>query len=158
MPSKAIPRISERLRQAQEAFEKQLAGISLSQFHQAPKEGEWSPAEIVAHICESPPFHAAKVLKMTLEDTPFVGRTEEDRQTRLHTIADHSQDSLEVALERLKRANVVVLKAAGGLSDEHLESKGRHPQRGVVTVEQMLEGIISHIEEHTRQLADALGR
>jgi uncharacterized damage-inducible protein DinB len=157
MAYEAIQGISERLRQAQEAFKAQLAGVTESQFHQAPKEGEWSPAEIVAHICESPSFFVAKAIRMTLEDTPFIGRSEEDLQTRLRAIADHSQDRLEVALDMLERANALVLKAVGRLKDEQLHKKGRHPQRGVVTVQQVLESIVSHIEEHTRQLSDTLG-
>jgi hypothetical protein len=155
--AKTVQEIVERLKQSQEAFERQVASIVQDRFHIPPREGEWSAAEIVAHVCESPVFFASSALRMAKEDHPFVGRTPEQLEARLQAISAHAKDGREVALQRLRAANAKVRELIAEIGDEHLSRTGQMPQNKVVTVEQHLESIISHIEAHIQQLKEAAG-
>ncbi|MFH1487235.1 MAG: hypothetical protein ABIH46_14280, partial [Chloroflexota bacterium] len=84
---------------------KQLTGISEEQFHKARTEADWSPAQVVAHVCESPLFALVKVLRVATGDSATIGRTPEDWQIRLQAITDHAKDTLAVALDRLVQAD-----------------------------------------------------
>ena len=154
MASEQVQGIVNRLRAAQESFEKEVAAIPADRFHQAPKEGEWSPAHIVAHVCESPSFFAAKIVRVTKEDDVFYGRTKEEGAVRLQAIAEHAGDSKDVALRRLKQVSADVVKTLAALSDDQLARAGRHPQHGTFTIQQGIDYIIAHINEHVQQLAD----
>ncbi len=146
-----------RLQRSQEAFERQAASISADRFHTPPREGEWSAAEIIAHVCESPVFFATSAVRMTQEDNPFVGRTPEQREARLEAISSHAMDDRVVALQRLGAANARVLELVKGIRDDQLGRIGQLPEGRSATVEQHLESIISHVDAHTQQLREAAG-
>ena len=157
MASEQVQGIVNRLSATQGAFEKEVAAIPADRFHQAHKEGEWSPAQIVAHVCESPSFFAAKIVRITKEDDVFYGRTKEEGEIRLQAIAEHASDSKDVALRRLQQVNADVLKTVASLSDDQLARAGRHAQHGMFTIQQGLDYLIAHIGEHVQQLAEMRG-
>lgn len=157
MEQKTVQELSLRLRAAQQKCVSQLQGISEYQFHRSAGEGEWSAAEIVGHLCESPRHAMANVMRIAAEENPVVGRTEEDVQARLRAVADHSKDSLQVALQRLAEANDEVLRKTASLTDDQLQRTGQHRQWGVVSVEYILNRLVAHYEEHARQLGSVLG-
>ncbi|MBI2907083.1 MAG: DinB family protein [Chloroflexi bacterium] len=156
MTTQRIQDLRKRVAAAQEALDRELAGLNEAQFHKTPREGEWSPADIVAHICESPTLTMTHVLRIATEDNPTVGRTPADVEARLRVLAEHANDSLAVALAALAQANAQVLKGVASLSDEQLDRQGQHTSWGVVTTESVLDRLISHYEDHARQIASCL--
>jgi len=97
-----VNRLVERLEAAQREFEQAVASVSASDFYKAPAEGEWTAAEIVAHMCESPPRFMAKVIEMAAGREPVIGRNEEEQRLRLEEVSRHAGDGKQEALERLR--------------------------------------------------------
>jgi hypothetical protein len=157
MANHKIKEIAAGLRAAQEGFDKKVLEVPSDQFHRCPSEGEWSPAQIVAHVCESSLFLSHSAQRMAKEDNPFIGRDEQGMQARDQALAEWSQDDLAAACRRLQGANTEALAIVEGLGDNDLDRTGQHPRLGQPTVERLLQMVISHYGDHTNQVSKCVG-
>lgn len=150
-----VAALAARVKQAQDTLTASLEGITEGELYSAPKEGEWSVAEILAHICEMQPFWMGKVGLMLRESNPDVARTDEERELRIRAVQEHRSDPLPTILERLKEASEHALQAVSRLSAEDLERPGHRPDGTSTTVRGLIErNIIAHLEEHARQIEE----
>jgi hypothetical protein len=157
MANQKIQEIASRLLESQAAFEQTIASVPAGVFHRAPKEGEWSSAQVAAHVCESSVFLARNARRMATEDNPFIGRGPDAVAERDRLLAERGQDSQPEALRRVKEANAEALAIVSSLADQDLARTGQHPRMGEPTVEQILEMIIHHNTDHINQVKEAAG-
>lgn len=145
---------SERLGEAVQPVLLQAERLHGDELYQAPHEGDWSPMRILAHIAELVPYwarQAAELARRDQDDLPF-GRTADDPD-RIAAVEDHHADGLDEALSRLRSGlaeAVVVLRA---LPEAGWSRTGRHPRRGQMTVQQVVDDfLLDHLDEHAAQL------
>jgi hypothetical protein len=157
MTNEKIQDITAQVKAAQALFEQTVAGVAPEAFHRAPREGEWSPAQVVAHVNESSIFLVGNAIRMSTEDNPFIGRDEAGMQARDQAIALHSQDSPVEALRLVREANSLVLGMVERLTDADLARTGQHPRLGAPTVERILEMVVNHLGDHIWQIKECTG-
>jgi DinB superfamily len=129
------------------------------ELYHRPGEREWSAMENLAHVAEFVPFWAVRARDFALgrlRDEPF-GRAPEEWDQRAAAVAAHGNDSLEPMVDRLKAGLTTAVAALRSIPDDRwsvvgsLEVNG--PRQSVA--ELVEERVLSHVEAHVRQAADA---
>ena len=124
------------------------------------EEADWGPPEVLAHVAEMGPFWLGEIERILAggpapvpfgrvsTDTLRLGVLERDRSLPPRELYDRTTS----ALERLARRWPT-------LSPADLERVGLHPRLGEMTVAAIADRfIVSHVEEHARQLREVLER
>jgi hypothetical protein len=155
MANEKVQDLVRRLREVQAEFQKAVEQASGPKWQQAPAEGEWSPAQVVAHMCESPGFYASNVRKMVAGSEPSLARSEADMAASRENFAKLSKEQAAPALALLKQCDAEVMSVVSGLTDDALSATGVHPRRGIINVEQQIESIINHYKDHIGQIQTA---
>ena len=152
-----VEEMAARLEAAQGGFMDSLDGITEAELHTPPSEGEWTVAEICAHVIEMQPLWAGKAAGIGAASG--VGRTLEEAERRTVEIEEHAGDEAATVRERLAAAGAEALGILRGMGDSGLDASdatGEFTGRGV------FEGyIVAHMEEHSteiRRVRAVLGR
>ena len=152
-----VESMATRLEAAQGGFMDSLDGITEAELHTPPAEGEWTVAEICAHVIEMQPLWAGKAAGIGAASG--VGRTPEEAERRTAEIVNHAGDSAPVVRERLTDAGTEALAILRGMGDAGLDASdatGEFTGRGVFE-----RYIVAHMDEHSteiRRVRAALGR
>ena len=123
-------------------------------------EADWGPPEVLAHVAEMGPFWLGEIERIVAggpdpvpfgrvaTDTLRLGVLERDRSLPPRELYDRTAS----ALDRLARRWPTLAPA-------DLARVGLHPRLGEMTLPEILERfIVSHVEEHARQLREILER
>jgi hypothetical protein len=112
--------------------------------------GKWSPREIVAHLadCELAfSFRLRQILAAPASEPAFLQPFDQDAWAR-----HYSAYELPAALELFKANRLWNLKLVGTLSQADLDRPARHPERGDLTFQTVLEMMAGHDLNHLAQL------
>jgi hypothetical protein len=142
----------------------------MSRVEPGAPEGGWGPAEILAHVAEMLPYWLGEVERVlegsipgargtvaiaTGEPAAF-GRTEADQLRILRIEQDRSLPVREL-FDRIAQDAHRWDQRLATLGEAQLRTRGRHPRRGEMTVEEMLEPfVVGHLEGHVEQLREAI--
>ena len=123
-------RIDSRIRELQEALlgaHAQVAGaveeLSETEAHQVPAPGEWTIAQLLAHIAEIQAFWTAKAILITQEDDPNITRTAVENDIREAAVTGQAHDSMADLLPRCQEANERAIQLIGGIDPAYLEPR-----------------------------------
>jgi hypothetical protein len=117
----------------------------------------WSPFDVVGHLVHGERTDWISRLKLILEGD---GIREFEPFDRFAQFADSRCRPLEDLLrtfEELRESNLAVLRGLD-LKPSDFERKGRHPELGLVTAEQLLATWVAHDLNHLGQLAEVMAR
>jgi uncharacterized damage-inducible protein DinB len=147
-----IEELAVRLERALHGLIGKLNGISDAELYTPPADGEWSVAQVCAHVVEMEVLWMSKAA--SLAEQPEIGRTQAEVERRTAEIAAHARDPLGTIVQRLRNANGQALHTLRDMRPADLDQPGT--LRGPVTGRQVIERVvIEHIEEHAAQIADA---
>ena len=152
-----VEEMAARLEAAQGAFMDSLDGITEAELHTPPVDGEWTVAEICAHVIEMQPLWAGKAAGIGAASG--VGRTAEEAERRGAEIEEHAGDDAATVRERLAAAAAEALDILCGMGDADLDASdatGEFTGRGVFE-----RYIVAHMDEHSteiRRVRGVLGR
>jgi hypothetical protein len=150
----------ERLRNARDRLVRLRGRVDMSKPapEDLPRSRDWVARETLAHIDELLPYwlgEIERVLAGTREPVPF-GRTSNDLIRLLTVDRDRTLPVGELYV-RLDAGLDRVVRRLLEFDDRQCSRKGLHPQRGEMTVEQIVEVMLAaHVEEHCEQLAASL--
>ncbi len=120
----------------------------------------WVPREILAHSAEMLPYwmgEVERVLAGPNQPVPF-GRTTAD-EIRTMTVDRDRSVAISELYSRLTSSVDRVASRLLQIDDAGCARRGLHPTLGEMTVLELMERFMSgHLEEHARQLEEALGR
>ena len=123
-----------------------------------PEPNEWAVMSILAHVVELMPYwanQALEVARRSADGQPF-GRTHDDPD-RIGAVQQHSRDSLDSMLPRLRSASSEAIAALQQIPSDRWTRTARHANRGDMTVEQIVEQfLVSHVEDHLAQARSAI--
>jgi hypothetical protein len=124
-----------------------VAGMSAEQLRARPVAGKWSTLEVVCHLADSDQSWAHRMKRVIAEDRPlFIGY---DETRFVNALACHSRN-LEDELgfiDQTRRQMAFILRS---LPSTFFARDGVHSERGLVTLEQMLQIEVDHIPHHVR--------
>ena len=147
----------EQLTQSRSALKQVLAGLSAEQWQtKVYGEGQdWTVQDMVSHLVDSEAgmsIHVYKIRKgretipedfdLTQWNAGVVERTGETTPAELD--------------QRLDETRARLLEGLATLNDDEWSLTGRHPLRGIITIEQYYETITEHEIQHTEQIKNAL--
>lgn len=117
----------------------------------------WSPFDIVGHLIHGERtdwIARTELLLQHGEERPF---TPFDRFAQFEASRGKSLHELLDTFDQLRAANLVRLESYN-LTSEDLRRRGRHPELGPVTLEQLLATWVAHDLSHIAQIARVMGR
>jgi hypothetical protein len=117
----------------------------------------WSSFDVVGHLVHGERTDWIPRLKLILEGDGIREFEPFDRFAQFGESRCRSLEDLLRTFEELRESNLVVLRSLD-LKPSDFERKGRHPELGLVTVEQLLATWVAHDLNHLGQLAEVMAR
>ncbi|HEV8624409.1 MAG TPA: DinB family protein [Acidimicrobiia bacterium] len=118
--------------------------------HHAP-EGEWSLAQVLAHLDEFPRFFAAELARWREDPGAVIGRTHE-HPARLAAVDDPS-GQLEELIAAARESLAVLAQALDTLTDADIEAPTRNVKYGPEPLSAFLDRyVIAHKAGHLDQI------
>lgn len=150
---------TEKLTQARTELLNLLNSLSEEQLHTAViSEGQtWTPLDLVAHLLENErgmSIHVHKIRngRETVPEGFDLEKWNAGLKERAGTLPP-----LKEMLNELAQVRVKTLEVLESLSDEEWGLQGRHPNRGVVSIEQYYEIMAGHDTWHANDIKKGLG-
>jgi hypothetical protein len=150
----------QKLAEARAELETLLDSLSPEELLQ-PVIGEgqttWTVLDVISHLVENErgmSIHIHKIRKgqETIPQDFDLTKWNAGLKERM------SNPALPELREKLAETRVRTLKELDSLQDQEWELQGRHPARGVITIEQYYETMAGHDRLHTTDIKKALGR
>lgn len=126
-----------------------IQGSSEAKLHTAPSKGEWSAAEIFAHVRASDDIVAYRAYAILTRDNPPLTAYDERRWSE---VARYAQVDVYPSLTvyTLRRNELVNMLRQVTLDE--WSRVGTHEERGILSLLYMLTMFVEHEEEHCAQL------
>ncbi|MBF6589370.1 MAG: DinB family protein [Ktedonobacterales bacterium] len=141
----ATQEVLTRLETAPGRIAAAVAGWDGARLRAAPAAGEWSAAEILAHLRASDDILAYRAYMLLARDQPPLSLFDERRWAE---VAGYAQSDFHQSLAAftLRRAELVRMRAAA--PPEAWARTGMHESRGPITLLEVLRVLADHEEEH----------
>jgi hypothetical protein len=119
--------------------------------HVVPAEGEWTAAQVLAHLGEFPRFFAAELRRWRVDRSAVVGRTH-DHPARLEAVG-HPGDRLDAARAAMLDAFAELADALAALEDQDVNATSQNVKYGAEPLAAFLDRyVIGHKRGHLSQL------
>jgi hypothetical protein len=127
---------------------KQISAQALDQ----SKDGEWSAAFVIHHIADAEIQFGVRYANALCEENPTIVPFDEEK---FPTGLQYSKRSVSVSLQSLEASHAMNYEILKNASDADWQRISTHPQRGPVTLLQLVTLSANHIESHIAQLKNA---
>lgn len=135
----------ERYAQGAQQVRNAVAGLTPEQLAARPIPGKWSTLEVVAHLADFEIIGVDRLTAVIAEDSPKLpGRCEQRYAARLHY---HERD-LEEQLQIIELCRSHATRILRRLSSADWSRSGVHTETGPLTLTQLLERGVRHVEHH----------
>jgi hypothetical protein len=119
-----------------------------------PVEGEWSVAEILAHVRNVVTLvYGLRIRRLFVETKPQFPNYDEEEHLRS---ADWQPLPAEENLDMILAEHRQLAALLSTLPDGAWSRAGYHPESGALTIEFLARRIVEHAGEHQRQIAETL--
>ena len=132
-----------------------VEGLSEADAHRVPAPGEWTIAQLLAHIAEIQSFWTAKAILITQEDDPNITRTGVENDIREAAVTGQADDSMADLLPRCGEASERAVQLIGEINPEDLDRPGHRGENNPITVHGVIQYVTGHVEEHVGQIAES---
>jgi uncharacterized damage-inducible protein DinB len=132
------------LRSAPDTLGALVGGLDEPAVRRRPGGGEWSVAEIVAHLVDGEWAWFRRIRRMAVEERP---------EMEVYPDADYTKPSLQESLARYREARADDLAYLEGLAPERWARSGRHELWGDVDILWAARHLAAHDAEHFAQIA-----
>jgi hypothetical protein len=116
------------------------------------KDGEWSAAFVIHHIADAEIQFGVRYANALCEDNPTIVPFDEEK---FPTGLQYDKRSVAVSLQSLAASHAMNYEILKNASDADWDRVSTHPQRGAVTLLQLVTLSANHIESHISQLKNA---
>ena len=125
-----------------------LSGSTESELHTAPANGEWTVAEVCAHVIEMQTLWLQKIANVAQDSDLERSVAEIDRRTA--EVAAHATDDFETIQRRMEEANSKAIGILNGIPESTFDTQ---TNRG--TAEEAVESLVlRHLSGHVEQISD----
>ena len=154
MSTSEIQELQEVLRSARDQVLSAIDGISESEAHEIPAPGEWTVAQLLAHITELQVFWIARAVLITTENDPQIARTAVENDHRIGAVTDHSGDNMTDLVRETNAANDQVVAVVGGIDPKNLDRPG-HREDNPITAGGVIRYVAGHVRDHADQIIES---
>lgn len=128
------------------ALRQAVAGMNREQLVARPVPGRWSTLEVVAHIADFEPILADRMKRIIALNKPplLLGA---DENLFMKSLAYHDRD-VEEELTLIDVTRKQMARIIRTLTPEQLQYNGCHTERGLLTLERIIQVAINHIPHH----------
>ena len=116
------------------------------------KDGEWSGAFVIHHIADAEIQFCVRYANALCEENPTIVPFDEEK---FPTGLQYSKRSVTVSLESLAASHEMNYEILKNATDADWSRISTHPQRGEVTLLQIVTLAANHIDGHIAQLKSA---
>jgi hypothetical protein len=118
-------------------------------------DAEWTPAEILGHVCDGARVWGGRMRRVVREDEPELEPFDETLALR---VAGYHWKRLEPLLAEFRIVSEDTLAFLRGLTPDDWTRIGRHPALGRVALGDLVRIEMEHERDHARQLREASQR
>jgi uncharacterized damage-inducible protein DinB len=131
-----------------------VAGLSPEQLRSRPVPGKWSTLEVVCHLVDSEQAWCHRMKRVIAEERPLLIGYDETRFTRSLPYHDANLEDELALLEAMRRQMAGILRT---LPEAAWSRTGVHNERGLMTLEEMLQAETDHVPHHLAQILEKRG-
>jgi uncharacterized damage-inducible protein DinB len=128
-----------------------VAGLNREEVTARPGPGKWSILELVLHLTDSDAIAIDRMKRMLTEENPPLLYADENAYVDRLYSHEQSLDDALILFEVGRRQFARVLRK---LPNEAFARRGTHNRRGLMTVGEMVEDYIGHVNHHLKFLQD----
>lgn len=132
-----------------------IGRLSSGELESTPRRGEWSAKEVVAHLAETEVAFGWRLRTMLADDQPTLAPYDQDAWAAALIYQGYSAQRALRLFEVLREAHSALLRA---LELKAWERTGRHPERGEITVRELVDHRAHHDLQHVAKLRDKIRR
>jgi len=122
-----------------------VAGMSKEQLKARPVPGKWSTLEVVCHLADFEPVYVDRMKRVITHERPLLMGADQELYAAKLAYQDRDIDEELAVIETTRNQFVRILKT---LPADTLKRTGVHSERGLNTLEDLLQSIINHIQHH----------
>ncbi|MCS6953607.1 MAG: DinB family protein [Bryobacterales bacterium] len=148
MPSD-LDALLERFRRGPELVAVAITGAAGAELDFSPGPGKWSIRQVLCHLADSELVAAVRFRMVIAEDHPTLAVYDQDLwAARL----DYTRRKISQALDTFRRTRSENYELLCGLPPETFSRTAVHPERGRLTLLDLVRTCAEHDERHARQL------
>ncbi len=146
-----LAELVERYASGSNLVRQSVAGMSRQEIHARPIPGKWSTLEVVSHLADFEVIAVDRLTAVIAEEEPTLpGRNEQKYAARLA----YDQRDLEEELRLIELCRGHVTRILRTLTEPDWLRRGIHTEAGPLTLEQLLNRTVNHLEHHVPFIRD----
>jgi uncharacterized damage-inducible protein DinB len=122
-----------------------VAGLSRNEMLAHPVPGTWSIQQIVVHLLESDLIATHRMKRVIAEDNPSLTAYDESRFAK---VLFYDAEPIDEILTMFALNRAQMLRILRRLPDAAFRRIGTHNQRGELTLTQMVQDYVDHVDHH----------
>ena len=126
-----------------------VVGWTEDELHARPNDGEWSAADVLAHLRSADDILTPRIYMMLVRDNPTLLAYEEREWA---AVLRYAEADFHTSLQTYTLRRAELINTLRHLEPEQWERKGVHEHKGELTVLTLVSDMIDHEEEHCRQI------
>jgi hypothetical protein len=128
-----------------------VSDLNAQQVQARPVPDRWSTIEVVCHLVDSEQAWCHRMKRVIAEERPLIVGYDESRFTATLAYATHDLQEELALLDSMRRQ---MARIFSGLDHPTWSRTCVHTERGLMTLEEMLEAEVAHIPHHIRHIQD----
>lgn len=128
-----------------------VADMSQQQLLARPVPGKWSTLEVIGHLVDSEQAWCHRMKRVIAEEKPLVIGYDESRFSAALFYHEQPHEEELALLEGMRRQLARILKT---LPESAWMRTCVHSERGLMTLEEMVQAEVEHIPHHIRHIND----
>ena len=119
----------------------------------APQRGEWSAAQVAAHLADAELVYSVRVRLILTDDNPTITAYDQDAWASRLSMSDLDVAGSVARFRMLREAN---LRLYESLEADEWDRVGTHEEVGLVSITSIVETLIGHDRAHLDQIRKLL--
>jgi hypothetical protein len=132
-------------------LEQALNGVPATMLDRVPAPGKWAIRQLAAHVADAEMVSNTRFRWIVAEPGAALAGWDQDKWATSLNYATETPAQALALVRLLRQSSARLLRS---LPEEAWQRTGVHSESGVVTLEQMVEGMCNHMENHARQVRE----
>ncbi|MBI1279760.1 MAG: response regulator [Anaerolineaceae bacterium] len=124
-------------------------GWSDEQLHEPPAPGEWSTADVLAHLRSADDILTPRIYMMLVRDNPTLMAYEERKWA---IVMGYAEANFHTSLQTYISKRAELVNVLRRLTPQDWQRTGIHEHNGSLTIEELVNELLLHEAEHCRQI------